>query len=38
MMGFVVQILYEIVTGNTVGGEFRRILIESATSVNAEYL
>ena len=26
MMGFVVQIIYEIITGNTVGGEFRRIL------------
>lgn len=26
MMGFVVQIVYELITGNTVGGEFRRIL------------
>ena len=35
MMGFVIQIIYEIVTGNTVGGEFRKILIES-TSADVE--
>ena len=33
MVGFVVQIVYELVSGNTVGEEFRRILIEGSTNV-----